>query len=336
MSIKKLAVSILIIAIIAGGGWYYYKNSGKKQKSGIQSVTVTEGSIKETVEATGSVSPLNRVEIKPPISGRIEQLLVEEGNYVKGGQALAWMSSSDRAAILDAAMGQGPEAVKRWTDAYKPTPIVAPLSGVIILKNVVVGQTVDPGTVLYAMSDTLIVIGQVDESDIGRVHRGMPAIITLDAYPDKKTQGSVSDILYEGKNVSNVITYGVKVRVNPVPPFFRSQMTANISFIIRNKNKAILVPVNVVRDMPDGTKQVSVPGPEGKPVMREIKTGIESNDKVEITSGLEAGDTVLITRGRYMPQQGPQSSPLAFGGRPSGSGNQGQGQSGAGGSRRQQ
>src|SRR5271157_418829 len=312
-SVKKLIVIILVVGLAAAGVWLWSKKAGKSRAADMQAVLVTKGSIMQTIEATGSVSPLNRVEIKPPIAGRIEKLLADEGDKVKEGLVLAWMSSSDRAAILDAARSEGPEAIKRWEDAYKPTPIIAPLSGVIILKNVVVGQTVDPSVVLFAMSDFLIVLGQVDESDIGHIHIGMPAFITLDAYPDKKVEGKVFDILYEGKNVSNVITYGVKVRPTKVPPFFRSQMTANISFIIQSKDSALIVPVTAVQDMAKGIKQVSVPGPNGKPVTREIKTGIENNDKLEVLSGLTLGDTILITGGKYVPQQGPQSSPLTSG-----------------------
>jgi membrane fusion protein, macrolide-specific efflux system len=310
---KKLFVSLFILALMAGVGWLLFEKREKGQGTGLQAITVTEGAIEQTVEATGSVSPLNRVEIKPPISGRIEKLLVDEGDRVKEGQVLAWMSSSDRAAILDAARSQGPESIKHWEDAYKPTPIVAPLSGVVILKNVVVGQTVDPTGVLFAMSDFLIVLAQVDESDIGHVHVGMPAWITLDAYPNNRVEGKIFDILYEGKNVSNVITYGVKVKPTKVPPFFRSQMTANISFIVSKKEKALLLPLTVVQDMANGKKQVSIPGPDGKPVPREIKTGIENNDKIEVVSGLALGEKVLITRSKYTPQQSPQSSPLTSG-----------------------
>jgi len=54
-------------------------------------------------------TPENRIEIKPPIQGRIDQLLVDEGDTVKTGQTLAWMSSSDRAAVLDAARARGAE-----------------------------------------------------------------------------------------------------------------------------------------------------------------------------------------------------------------------------------
>lgn len=156
------------------------------------------------------------------------------------------------------------------------------------------------------MSDPLIVLAQVDESDIGRVHVDMPARITLDAYPDVQVDGRVFDILYEGKNVSNVITYGVKVRPSHVPPFVRSQMTANIRFILQSKPRATLLTASAVQDKPNGAKQASVPGADGKPVPREITTGIESGDKIEILSGLAPGDHAFLTRGKYVPQQGPK------------------------------
>jgi HlyD family secretion protein len=197
---------------------------------------------------------------------------------------------------------------------------VAPQSGVIILNNVVEGQTIDPTVVIYAMSDVLIVVGQVDESDIGRIHVGMPARVVLDSYPDKKDQAKVFDILYEGKNVSNVIQYSVKLKLDKVPAYYRSQMTANISFIVKRKAKALLVPASAVREK-DGAKQVLVPNPEpgGRDIWREVKTGIENDTSVEIVSGLAEGDTVLIRQARYVPQAAPASSPLTQSpGRPGG------------------
>ena len=306
-----------ICALLLAAAWFGCGKFKKSPAAAGRTVAVRQGSIEDTVEATGSVLPLNRVEIKPPIAGRMEKLVNDEGDTVKTGQILAWMSSSDRAAILDAARAQGPQVLKRWEDSYKPTPIIAPLSGVIILRNVVVGQTVDAATVLYAMSDRLVVIADVDESDIGRVKIGMPARVTLDAYPDKTDAGKVFDILYEGKNVSNVIQYQVKVDLDRVPAYYRSQMTANISFVMGRKDSAVLVPAAAVREAGGGVKQVQIPGPDGKPVTREIKTGIESGDAIEVLSGLNPGDQVIIAQGKYVPQQAAQSSPLTMGGRPS-------------------
>jgi membrane fusion protein, macrolide-specific efflux system len=328
---KKTWILILAaVLLIAGATAAYFKSRPQtKRAERAQTVEVQKGTLEEAVEATGGVQPLNRVEIKPPISGRIEQLKVDEGATVKAGQILGWMSSTDRAAILDAALAKGDAEVKRWEDAYKPTPIIAPLSGRIILKNVVVGQTIDASTVLYAMSDKLIVKADVDETDIGRIKVGMPAVITLDSYPNDPIDGSVFQILHEGVNVSNVITYGVKIEPKNVPPFFRSLMTANIKLIANKKEDVLTLPAAAVTSVGGGEKQVTVPGPDGKPVKRTVETGLESGDSVEIVSGLQEGDKVLVFTRRYVPQQAAGSSPLVMGGnRRSG---QGQGQSGQGG-----
>lgn len=308
------AVAVLLAALVAArSGW----KRGASSRSGdpARAVAAALGPIEAVVEANGAVTPLNRIEVKPPIQGRIDRLLAAEGDAVGEGDILAWMSSSDRAAIIDAARARGPEEVKRWEDAYKQTPIVSPLAGVVILRNVLQGQTVEPGTVLFAISDRLIVLAQVDESDIGRIRKGLPARIVLDAYPDKPVDGSVFAILQEGRNVSNVITYGVKIELARTPSFFRSQMTASVRFIIGGKASALLIPAGAVREGPLGGRLVMVRGPDGKPVARDIETGIESGDQVEVLSGLEAGEQVLLASGRYVPQQEPQSSPLSLGGR---------------------
>ncbi|MDD5304899.1 MAG: efflux RND transporter periplasmic adaptor subunit, partial [Elusimicrobia bacterium] len=216
-------------------------------------------------------------------------------------------------AILDAARAQGPEEFKKWQDAYKATPVVASLPGEVILRNVVVGQAVDPGTVLFAVADTLIVNASVDESDIGKIKLGQKARIRLDSYPDQTVDGKVFDMLYEGRNVSNVITYGVKVRPDRVPPFFRSQMTANVSFLLKRKEDALLLPAAAVKDGPAGKRVVTIPSAEkgGTPETREVTTGIETDEQVEIVDGLAAGDKVLIAAGKYQAQKAPESSPLS-------------------------
>jgi macrolide-specific efflux system membrane fusion protein len=308
---KKALIAVLVLAVLGGAGWAIKNKFFKRARPEALAVKAAQAMIEDTVDATGAVAPQNRVEVKPAMSGRIEKLLVDEGSKVAQGQIIAWMSSADRAAILDGARAQGPEALKKWEDTYKATPVIAPLPGLIILKNVVEGQTVDQTVVIYAMSDVLIVQAQVDESDIGKVHIGMPARVILDSYPNVKLMGKVFDILYEGKNVSNVIQYTVKIRMDKVPAFFRSQMTANISFIVRKKENALLVPASAVRDR-DGVKQVLVPNPDpnGKDLWQDVKTGIENDTSVEIVSGLNPGDTVLIRQARYTPQQALASSPL--------------------------
>jgi macrolide-specific efflux system membrane fusion protein len=314
---KKKWLIILILLLLVGGGIYYWsqkKGHHRRGEGTIERVEAKLGSIQDTVQATGEVLPLNRVAINAPVAGRINELLVAEGDKVKAGQILAWMSSTDRAAILDAARAQGPDVYKHWDDAYKPTPIVAPLNGTIILLNVVVGQTVDTTVAIYAMSDKLIVKADVDETDIGRVHMGQPAIISLDSYPDTPIDGTVFQILYEGVNTNNVITYGVKIDPKHVPPFFRSQMTANIKLITKKKDNVVLLPEAAITPTATGERQVMIPGEKGKPVPQIVQVGLENGEQAEIISGVQEGDTVLVIRNRYTPQQAAATSPLVAGG----------------------
>lgn len=328
---KNVVLVLLAAAAVAGGVWALKKKRFAAQGSRMESTIVRAriGPIADTIDAEGSVAPFHRIEIKATMSGRMEKLLAVEGDKVRRGQIIAWMSSSDRAAILDSAQAQGPEEYKEWEKTYLATPVIAPLPGVIILDNVVEGQTVDPSVVIYAMSDVMIVVAQVDESDIGRVHVGMPAQIVLDAYPDRKVMGKVFDILSEGKNVSNVIQYTVKIRPDRVPSYYRSQMTANVSFIVSKKEKALLVPAEAVRDR-DGERQVLTPGdgPDGRDQWVDVETGIENDKWIEIVDGLEPGDPVVIRRPRFVRQQAFQGSPFAS---PGGGGGRGGGRGRRGG-----
>ncbi|MFA6434871.1 MAG: efflux RND transporter periplasmic adaptor subunit [Elusimicrobiales bacterium] len=299
---KKIFI-IIAAAVLAGGGWYFYKIRTARSEVKYVSVEVVSKDISEFVETTGAVAPLNRVEIQPAAAGRIEKILVEEGDRIKTGQVLALMSSSDRVAILDAARAMGDEQYKYWQDAYKPIKVVAPLDGTVILKNVVEGQTVGQSTVLFAMSDKLILAANVDESDVGKVKEGQTASIVLDAYPDRPVKGRVFQILDEGTNQSNVITYSVKIRPDSVPSFFKSQMTANIKIEVARKRSALLIPAAAVTIDPAGRTSVITGMKDKKPVYTKIETGLDESDMVEVAKGLEEGDTVMFQGKGYKVQQ---------------------------------
>ena len=138
------------VELLAGLALALALGCGKSHKGGGAKVQVTRGDLKQIVQATGNVEPLNAVAILPPLTGRIDKILVLEGTYVKKGQVLAWMSSSDRAALLDMARSQGAAEIKYWESAYMATPIVSPSDGLIVSRNIVEGQTVGGTTDVYA------------------------------------------------------------------------------------------------------------------------------------------------------------------------------------------
>jgi len=312
---KKTALILAVLLVLSAGAYFYRKNSQKKSNGKTyNSATVRVGDIADAVDTTGEVAPHNRVEIMPSVAGRVDKLLVEEGDVIKQGQVLAYISSSDRVAILDAARAKGADEVKYWEDAYKATPVISPLNGRVILRNIVEGQTVNTSTTLFALSDELIVIASVDEADIGRVQVGQKAACTLDAYPGSEQTGRVFQILHEGKNVNNVITYYAKIKLAQVPAYFKSQMTANIKITVREKNGILLLPSESITTGPKGEKSVLTGTPPAQLKEQPVTLGLDSGTDVEIASGLKEGETIYYAASNYAPQKQPSSG--MFGGPP--------------------
>ena len=286
-----LIVIVLGIAAFAGIKWL-----GQQDKEpAFRTVQVVRGDVEATVLATGLVQPQNRLEIKPPISGRAEEIRVREGQSVKKGQILAWMSSTERAALLDAARARGAEELAHWEKLFNPTALIAPMDGVVIAKNVESGQTVTAQDAVLVMSDRLIVKAQVDETDIAQVQIGQTARVTLDAYPQDVINGEVDHVSYEAKTVNNVTIYEVDVLPRNAPPFMRSGMTANVTFVVAAQMDALLLPAEAVR-RENGKTTVLQSNPSGTklPLATAVQTGLSDGKRVEILTGLREGDAVLV------------------------------------------
>lgn len=307
---KKIIIALVILVICFAGYSYFFKKEKVAQVSYTQAEVIISD-VKEIIDTTGEISALNRVEIKPSISGRVDSLLVNEGDTVKKGQVLAYLSSTDRVAILDAVRANEKEKLSDWENTYKPTPVISPMNGKIILRNVVEGQTIAVSDVLFALADELIVLASVDETDIGKVKVGQKAVIRLDAYKDTDVEGSVFQILEEGQNVSNVITYYVKIRPYNTPKFFKSLMTANIDITVTEKKNVMVIPWDGVNETEDGKSYV-LTGDNQKQTKKEIVTGIVDGDKTEVVSGLNPGDTILIKTNQYQLQNKTTESAKGF------------------------
>jgi len=282
-------ILIVVIVLIVG---IFFLSRGRRKETPYTEIRPHRGSISLIVSASGAVKPRNRLEIKPPISGRVEKVLVTEGEKIRKGEILAWMSSLDRAALLDAARAQGEEESKKWEDVYKPTPIVAPLKGFIIKRNVEPGQTITSQDPILVMADNLIVQAQVDETDMGKLKPGQKAKIVLDAYPEKKIQGKIEHIAYESQIVNNVTIYQVDILPEKTLGIFRSGMSANVDVTISEKKDVLLLPATVIKER-KGKKFVLLKTESGEPENREVQTGIEDGRNVEIVTGVEESDLVL-------------------------------------------
>ncbi|KHD87978.1 MAG: macrolide transporter [Bdellovibrio sp. ArHS] len=296
MKLLKKPVVIVILGLVLGGvGFFFWKQKENPQVSYTE-VSLRKEDLNISVLATGTVQPKNRLEIKAPVAGRIEQILVKEGQNLRKGQILAWMSSTERAAMLDAARAQGPEEYKKWSELYLATPVMAPISGTLILKNVEPGQTFTSTDAIFVMSDHLTVKAQVDETDIAQIKIKSNAEIALDAYPANILKAHVDQIAFDATTVNNVTTYIVDVIPEKTPEFMRSGMTANVTFYVQEKNQVLVVP-NEALKISNGRTTVLLKTPgsrEGVPV--EIRTGISDGKNTEVLDGLKEGDIVLVAQ----------------------------------------
>jgi len=329
--VKQWKLGLVLVVVFLLIKMFSSCSHGNDSLQASRSVKVHKGDFEVKVTATGSVKPYNRVEIKPPIPGRVEEVLVEEGDHVKKDQVLAQMSSTDRAALMDAARAQGPETVSRWEEAYKMAPLLAPLDGTIIVQNVEPGQTVTTADPVVVLSDRLIVEALVDETDLASIELGLKTEIQLDAYPKETFEGKVYHIKYESTLVNNVNVYAVDVLPEKVPPTFRSGMTANVTFIVKEKKEVLLVPSEAVAEWPR-----KVPKPKdaafavyektfgGKLVPLPVRIGDSDGKITEIVQGLREGQEIQIVQRK---QKEMSVSPFAMGGAPKKQNGQGQGRS---------
>ena len=317
---KKWKIGLVLVAVFLLMRMFSSCSHSKDTLQVLRSVKVHQGDLEVKVTATGTVKPYNRVEIKPPIPGRVEEVLVQEGDTVKKGQVLAQMSSTERAALLDAARARGAETMKRWEEAYKMAPLLAPLDGTIIVRAVEPGQTVTTADPVVVLSDRLIVEALVDETDLALIALGQKTTIQLDAYPKEIFLGKVDHIMYESKLTNNVNVYAVDILPEAIPPAFRSGMTANVTFIVKEKKGVLLVPSEAVVEWP---KKVSKPkGAQfavyekafgGKLVPIAVRIGDSDGRVTEIAEGLKEGQEVQIVQKK---QNDPGVSPFAMGGAP--------------------
>jgi len=299
----KIIIGGLVLLVIAGVIAMKMKSKGASAEV-TKEITPATGTIQTFISTTGTVLPKNRLEIKPPVGGRIESILVQEGESVKQGDILAWMSSTERAALLDAAEGQSEETLKYWKEAYKAIPLLSPIDGEVIVATTQPGQTVTTTDAVVVLSDHLIVRAQVDETDIGKIKLGQGAFITLDAYPDTKINASVEHIYYESQTVNNVTIYNVDLLPEKVPPFFRSGMNATVDFKAEGKENALLLPVEAVQKGKTGDFVLLKQEGAKEPIKRIVKLGITDDKNVEILSGIDANDKIIIKTKKYVLPSG--------------------------------
>lgn len=216
----------------------------------------------------------------------------------------------DKAQIASARaqIAQASASLRNNLTNLRYTKIISPVNGIVISRNVDVGQTVaasfqTPTLFLVAQDLTKMQIDtNVAEADIGKVQVGQSVEYTLDGYSDQTFKGKVKQIRISPTTVQNVVTYDVVVNVDNKDLKLKPGMTANVSIITSKKNNILLVPNACLRFTPikdEDAPKYKTQGlwilKEEKPKRINIKTGVSDGSFTEIISDkLHAGESVII------------------------------------------
>lgn len=313
MNKKKRILSLIILILLAACLLIFTKIKGSSNHlNAIREIRPTVGSMRVVISSTGTVYPKNRLEIKPPVSGRVEEVLVREGESVRVGQVLAFMSSTERAALLDAASDQSEEELQYWQKMYQRIPLKAPIKGEVIVATTQPGQTVTTSDSVIVLSDQLIVRAQVDETDIGKIKLNQNADIILDAYPDTQIKAKIDHIYYESQTVNNVVVYKVDLLPENAPEFFRSGMSASINFVIENKENALILPMEALQQDKNENYVLIKQAGNPNPIKRVVKVGIAEGENYEILSGITSADTIVVMANQFVVPDGGHSGSNPF------------------------
>ena len=205
------------------------------------------------------------------------------------------------------------ESVQKAQTNLGYATITSPIDGVVLSKSVEEGQTVAASfntPELFNIAQDLTdmrVIANIDEADIGGVKEGQRVTFTVDAFPDDKFEGTVTQVRQEATTTSNVVTYEVVIGAPNKDLKLKPGLTANVTIYTLEKNDVLAVPSKALRFMPNeallkkGEQIEDVDAPQKVWTMEgntfkahKVETGITNGMLTEIISGISEGAEVLV------------------------------------------
>ena len=396
----KRPIPLIVAAVVLIGVALLLRRCTSGSGATYQTATVARGPITQAVTATGTLNPVQNVQVGSQVSGNIQNLFADFNSIVKAGQVIAQIDpvvfqanvnqaagdlANAQAALelarlneartralvakqnsaqsdLDqatATLHQAEANVKIKEGALEKAKadldhctITSPIDGIVISRNVDVGQTVAASLqapVIFTIANDLSkmqIDANVAEADVGGVAVDQDVDFTVDAFPTRTFQGKVVQVRNAPITVQNVVTYDTVIGVSNPDQKLKPGMTANVSIVAAHRDDTLKIPNSALRfRMPDQTPSAApkrdpssnarAPGnkPGGnraerrvertvyvlasgasKPTAVTIKTGISDGVTTEVLEGLKEGDLVVIG----MTESGATSTPASnpFGGGP--------------------
>jgi len=299
---------------------------------------VKKGQVIAELDKTNLISELNRS--RADLSSAQSTLDYQRANYnryktlYEKGLVSADEFESNRLNYEKArqSVASSQESVRKAETNLGYATITSPIDGVVLSKSVEEGQTVAASfntPELFNIAQDLTnmrVIADIDEADIGGVKEGQRVSFTVDAFPDDKFEGSVTQVRQQATTSSNVVTYEVVISAPNNDLKLKPGLTANVTIFTMEKDNILALPSKALRFTPNeallkGDQQIAdVEAPakvwtlEGNTFKaHRVETGVSNGMMTEIVSGVKEGTEILVDfniSGGEAPQQNQASNPF--------------------------
>ena len=242
---------------------------------------------------------------------RYRQLATQNSIARQQAEDQAYVVNQDEGTVkLDQALVEGAKLNLDYTN------IVSPVDGTVVSRNVTGGQTVAASfqtpTLFLIATDLkqMEVDTNTSEGDMGGIKVGDKATFTVDAYPQRVFDGTVTQVRQSPNTVQNVVTYDVVIGVDNGDLALVPGMTASTEIVIEQRDNVLRVPDQALRFTPGGLSAVAATAApagkqqrvwvlrDGEPVAVAVVTGLDDGNFTEIVKGdLQAGEQVITAEG---------------------------------------
>lgn len=320
MSLWKIITFLLIAAALLVAGVWLYRDLPSRALGDTATVSRTE--MIRAVYATGTVEPVRWTVLSPEKTGRLIEIVHNEGEKVTKGDVVARMDSRlveerlheakerltyvtkeverhrtlvksgavsrSRADEAERDYGEARERVQALKQEISDLQLTAPMEGVVLRREVESGETVQAGAPAFWVGSPkpLRTTAEVDEEDIGQVKLGQTALIKADAFPEQVFEGKVDEITPQGDAINKV--FRVRVALPDDTPLMIN-MTVEVNIITERIAQTLVIPTEsessgFVWRVVNGKKQKTA-----------IKTGGRNETQLQVLDGLKEGDIILKT-----------------------------------------
>jgi HlyD family secretion protein len=204
-----------------------------------------------------------------------------------------------------ASVAQARANLERAEEEFRNSTVVAPITGLVLSRNVEVGDAVSSILVLGSQATLVMTVGdvhevyvkgKVDESDVGKIDLGRQARIKVESFKDKTFNGRVTKISPMGTEKDNVTTFEVRVSIDNATGELKANMTANAEIILEEHKNVLQIPEGAIVYDKDKKASVELADAKAKDGKRKVPVmvGISNGAKTEVLSGLNEGQQVVL------------------------------------------